>query len=96
MSALIYAGTGLTIAAFTTTTLRVTTFRQSCIAFIAAHGLLLADVVLDGDTALAMCNAAMIAYWLHRWWNSGDGPRRRLRGLARRFRPVRRTAPASA
>lgn len=43
-------------------------------------------------------NAGLSAYLGHAWWNGGGGggTKRRLRSLARRFTPVRRTAPAAA
>ena len=43
----------------------------------------------------ALINGAMCAYWGYLWWNGGGGDdtKRRLRRLAHKFKPVRRTAP---
>ncbi|MGQ5606200.1 hypothetical protein [Streptomyces sp. EKS3.2] len=56
---------------------------------------LIANVIADNRTMAGLCaGAAALSLWM--WWNGcgGDGTRRRLRKLARRFRGVRRTAPA--
>ncbi|MEV8124814.1 hypothetical protein AB0P07_11975 [Streptomyces sp. NPDC085944] len=50
--------------------------------------------VLDGHTITAGFSAGGVALCVWMWWISGDGTRRRLRDLARRFQGVRRTAPA--
>ncbi|MFE9559087.1 hypothetical protein ACFYMW_39100 [Streptomyces sp. NPDC006692] len=51
-----------------------------------------------GNPPSAAVDAALTAYYAWRWWKSGGGDdtKRRLRGLARRFTPVRRTAPSTA
>ncbi|MEV6165736.1 hypothetical protein AB0L71_28250 [Streptomyces sp. NPDC052052] len=53
---------------------------------------------LTGNTVAASISAAAAGFFAWKWWNGGggDGTRRRLRSWARRFRGVRRTAPAGA
>lgn len=53
---------------------------------------------LAGNTTAASISAAGAAYTAWSWWNGGggDGTRRRLHRWARRFRGVRRTAPAGS
>jgi hypothetical protein len=53
---------------------------------------------VTGNTVAACISAIAAAYTAWRWWNGGggDGTRRRLRAWVRRFRGVRRTAPAGA
>ncbi|MFI6055909.1 hypothetical protein ACIBCO_38270 [Streptomyces violascens] len=52
----------------------------------------------QGNAPSAIVNAALTAYFAWRWWKNGGGDdtKRRLRGLARRVTPVRRTAPTTA
>ncbi|MFK0172621.1 hypothetical protein ACIQU5_27875 [Streptomyces sp. NPDC090306] len=51
--------------------------------------------VADGRRAVSYVDAALVAWCAWRWWKGGggDNTRLRLRRLARRFTPVRRTAP---
>jgi hypothetical protein len=60
-----------------------------------AEGLFSIDALRTGEHLLAVFAAAMSALFAHRWWRGGggDGTRRRLRALRRRFSGVRRTAP---
>lgn len=53
---------------------------------------------LTGNTTAASFSTAGAAFLLWSWWNGGGGDdtKRRLRRWARRFRGVRRTAPAGA
>jgi hypothetical protein len=56
-----------------------------------------ADILTHNRTA-QLLDAAFGAYWAWVWWNAGGGDdtKRRLRKLARKFTPVRRTAPATS
>jgi len=63
---------------------------------VAADVPLMAGSVLAGNRVGASVWAGLLAVDLWRWWNSGDGPKRRLRRLRARFRAVRRSAPVSA
>lgn len=51
--------------------------------------------ILSDSKVMAGFSASAVAVGAWMWWNSGggDGTRRLLRDLARRFRGVRRTAP---
>ncbi|MFD8901275.1 hypothetical protein [Streptomyces ardesiacus] len=53
---------------------------------------------LTGNTVAASISAGAAACFAWMWWNGGggDGTKRRVRKWARRFRGVRRTAPAGA
>lgn len=75
------------------------------IQFHTASGLYALAMVLQGVAAIregdhlwALFDAALCGYFAYGWWHGGggDGTRRRLRGLARRFQGVRRTAPGGA
>ncbi|TDC03570.1 hypothetical protein E1265_36425 [Streptomyces sp. 8K308] len=75
------------------------------ITFATYNGLLSIAQALAGIQAirqdawgLAIWHAALCALFTWFWWHhgGGDGTRRRLRRLARRFQPVRRTAPQAA
>lgn len=52
----------------------------------------------EGYYLAAWIHAALTAWHAHFWWHGGggDGTKRRLRSLGRRFAPVRRTAPVGA
>ncbi|MFJ4418241.1 hypothetical protein [Streptomyces sp. NPDC088925] len=52
---------------------------------------------LNGGSIWTYLNAALTAWHAYAWWTGGggDNTRRRLRETARRFTPVRRTAPAA-
>ncbi|MGW3563517.1 hypothetical protein ACWDSL_06385 [Streptomyces sp. NPDC000941] len=73
--------------------------------YYKAYGLMAVSQVLigsvnflAGNTSAASISAAAAAFTAWYWWNGGggDGTRRRLRRWARRFRGVRRTAPAGS
>lgn len=53
---------------------------------------------VTGNTMAASISGAAAGYLAWQWWNRGgdDKTKRRLRKWARRFRGVRRTAPAGA
>lgn len=59
------------------------------VALVAIH---------EGDHLGAVLNSAVCAWHTWRWWNGGGGDdtKRRLRSAAKRFEPVRRTAPVGA
>lgn len=52
---------------------------------------------MEGARVPAVIWTVHAVLWTWVWWNSGggDGTRRRLRQLASRFQPVRRTAPVT-
>jgi CHASE2 domain-containing sensor protein len=61
-----------------------------------ANAVNLIAAILTGRTGLASYLAGAFALSVWMWWNSGggDGTKRRLRSLDRKFQGVRRTAPA--
>lgn len=63
--------------------------------FAVANVLLMAAHALAHQRIPAGAHAALLAGALWLWWRKGggDGTKRRLKSLARRFRGVRRTAP---
>ncbi|MCM1977168.1 hypothetical protein [Streptomyces sp. G1] len=66
---------------------------------MSGFGTLLGGIhsVREGDWFSALINAALCAGFAWLWWHNGggDGTRRRLHQLRRRFQSVRRTAPAT-
>jgi hypothetical protein len=66
--------------------------------FAVEFALFAIDDLRDRDSLWALCETAACAYFAWRWWHGGGGDdmKRRLRRWARRFTPVRRTAPAGA
>lgn len=50
---------------------------------------------LQHDALAQVIDAAFFAVWAYQWWKGGggNGTKRRLKKLARKFTPVRRTAP---
>lgn len=64
--------------------------------FAVCNALFMASHALAGDRLAACLNACLGAYAAWLWWQSGggDGTKRRLKSWARKFRGVRRTAPA--
>jgi len=64
--------------------------------FAIANALFAVTDSMSGNHAMTAYNSGICAWCAHRWWTGGggDGTRRRLRSLRRRFSPVRRTAPA--
>jgi hypothetical protein len=64
--------------------------------FALGNGLCLVSDVMDANQFTATLSGAICAYCAWGWWNSGggNGTKRRLRALRRRFQGVRRTAPA--
>jgi type II secretory pathway pseudopilin PulG len=70
---------------------------HSLLLAAAANALLCAENARMGHRALASVNAASCAVCLWTWWHrgGGDGTKRRIRSLRRRFTGVRRTAPVA-
>lgn len=62
---------------------------------VSAFFLLISDI-LDHDRAMSVWNTLWGAYYLYTWWNGGGGDKtkKRLKKWARKFSPVRRTAPS--
>ncbi|MFF0597853.1 hypothetical protein [Streptomyces antibioticus] len=91
---------GMTVAllAFAGVLSRRLTDRQADGLLGVGNGLCGWDAIRSGVWPVALVNGAVCAVCLWRWWSGGggDGTRRRLRRLARRFQGVRRTAPATA
>lgn len=85
----------IALASILTGRLKPTTW-YALLATAAAFNTL--DAINTNAPVWAAADAALTAYWIHRWWNNGggDGTRRRLRDLRRRFEGVRRTAPQGA
>lgn len=56
------------------------------------------DSIRSGNSLWTVIDAALFAFFAYRWWTGGggDGTKRRLRSLQRRFTPSRRTAPSAA
>ena len=66
-------------------------------ALLSVSNLLnLVSNVIRHNTVMASWAAGVLAVTLWLWWKNGggDNTRRRLRRWARKFQPVRRTAPA--
>jgi apolipoprotein N-acyltransferase len=76
---------------------RLPYWRSSGLYALANALCLLADV-LAHDRVIAPVNGAVCVWAAFAWWKGGggDGTKRRLRSLARKFTPTRRTAPAMA
>ncbi|MCM8548937.1 hypothetical protein [Streptomyces sp. STCH 565 A] len=64
--------------------------------FFLGNAFLLVAHISAGDTVMACFSSVAAAICAFGWWNSGGGTRRRLRKFVRRFKGVRRTAPAGA
>jgi hypothetical protein len=62
-----------------------------------ANGSNAAASALTGDRLTACVASGVCAFAAWMWWKSGggDGTKRRLKSWARKFRGVRRTAPAA-
>lgn len=60
-----------------------------------ANGMCTLSNALDGERGAASLSAGCTALCAYLWWRDGggDGTRRRLRSLRRKFSGVRRTAP---
>lgn len=58
------------------------------------NALLMIARIIDHSVGWALWNAWLCGWFTYLWWHGGgDGTRRRLRSLRRRFTGVRRTAP---
>ena len=66
--------------------------------FAIEFALFAIDDLRTHDPLWALLETAACAFFAWQWWNGGGGDdtKRRLRRLARKFSPVRRTAPAGA
>jgi hypothetical protein len=76
---------------------RITTRTHSAIWALGCFLDTLRNVLWDHNPVAAALTAASCAIWAWLWWNNGGGDdtKRRLRAWVRRFRGVRRTAPAA-
>ncbi|QES45217.1 hypothetical protein DEJ49_33295 [Streptomyces venezuelae] len=73
--------------------------RHQCYGvFALANALSALQNIREGSYGWAVFSAAISAACAYAWWHGGggDGTKRRLRRLARRFQGVRRTAPVGA
>jgi hypothetical protein len=70
---------------------------RTAAAFFVAGGVFVeAACLVTRDELVGIFSAPGTGYWAWIWWNSGggDGTKRRLKAFRRRFKGVRRTAPA--
>lgn len=98
MSVLSAIGLGLTAVAIAGVLARRLRPHQGDALMAIAFVLWGLDDFRTGHPVFALIDAAGCAFYAHGWWHGGggDGPRRRLRQLRRRFRAIRRTAPTTA
>ena len=70
-------------------------YHQASGFYAAAYGLWSLNDIRIGAHIAAVVSAAMCAFFAYGWWRGGggDGTKRRLRALRRKFSDVRRTAP---
>ena len=91
-----WLGTGLLVGSVLARCARLIREHQACGIRAVAFGLYSIAEIHENEPLLAALSAALCAWDAHDWWRGGggDGTRRRLRSLRRRFTAVRRTAPA--
>lgn len=66
--------------------------------YMIGNGLAMVGETLNHDRWGLVISTVLFALWAWVWWNSGggDGTRRRLRELRKRFEGTRRAAPVPA
>ncbi|MEL3944836.1 hypothetical protein [Streptomyces sp. LNU-CPARS28] len=91
-------GAGLSVIGIIGLFTTVLANHHACGIIAVANALYAVENIREGDHLWAVFDTAVCAYFAWCWWHGGggDGTRRRLRSWARRFRGVRRTAPAGS
>lgn len=76
---------------------RIKLYQAAGLASVAS-AVFMVNSVLLGSTGFAVVDAGMVAFYAYLWWRGGgdDDTKKRLRKIAKAFRPVRRTAPSAA
>lgn len=79
-------------------TQRLKTHQAYGVCALGTVAWLLADAVARVSERYILIDTAFCAYYTWRWWTTGgdDDTKRRLRRWARKWSPVRRTAPQGA
>jgi len=78
--------------------MRIITYRTYCLSMVVVCSVQFMIDKFMGNNSLADLQGGLVVVLLFFWWNSGGGndTRRRLRSLAKKFTPVRRTAPVTS
>lgn len=98
-SGMVFAGLALVVTGLMLTiTHRLPQYQASGVMAIGSALLSIGGSLGGSLPVINAFNAACAAFHAWCWWNGGggDGTGRRLREVADRFRPVRRTAPQGA